>query len=492
VTKRWPALLATPIAAALFATACGGDAAPKPPNVVLLLIDTTRADHLPCYGYHRDTMPRTCRFARDAVTFTHARSVAPWTLPAHASLFTGVPPGEHGLHWGHPSVGSTNPMQVRNPEALLAERLREHGYTTVGISSNPWVGRSSNLDLGFDHFVEVWDQTSWLATWKADGLTDAQPAAQGVSITEYLFAEREVARPYFLFVSMIEPHMPYSPAEDLLGTFGGDTTLRDLMLERRGALELDLLAGAAAEDPAKLAALYDEELATVDRSVGQLLDWLKERGDYDDALVIVTSDHGEHLGEAERYSHQLSMARELLWIPLLVKFPDTRPTGSGSRGGRGARDERRVSLLDVYATILAASGAAADSREKHRWARDLGHGDAWSPRLTLAESYFSERYSRALSRRSGAFDADAHRVVRRSWFSQDERFDFVDSKAAGSAANSATSPGFRPGPEGDRALQRERAYAGELSRLSPPGIGERRVPQGDAMVQELQALGYLE
>ena len=486
----WPPVLWLVSGLLAAGLACSEREPRTPPNIVLVMLDTARADRMPCYGYGRETTPNACSLADEGLLFVDALAPAPWTLPSHASLFTGRPPGQHGLHWGHPRVGTRRPMAVQEPERLLAQRLSEAGYTTVGISNNPWVSHLSGLSGGFDHFVEVWEEreeverlyAGWPEEWKTRPNVDGLSSGKALVLAKKVFAEEQIEHPYFLFLSFVEPHMPYAPARELVGRFGGDPAIADRMRQADGSTELDLLSGAEEGDPRALGNLYDEELLTADRTLGYVFDWLEERGDFEDALIVVTSDHGEHLGEGGRYSHQLSMEPELLRIPLVLRLP------MGVAGGRAVT--RGVSLMDLYPTLLEAAGTPVGSPGRYipyRLAVDVLSGPTPSAgpgvdapgRIVISELYYSDKYLAQLARRNPDFDREAHSVVRRSWFLDGEEHRFQDAR--------------RLGPESGQAsevIRLDELYMRGLREVRPgpgaSGLGSERV------LEELKALGYLE
>ena len=377
-----------------------GCAKPEPPNIVLIVIDTARADHFSCYGYNRETTPNIDEFARDAVLYRNARAPSPWTLPSHASLFTGLPPGAHGLHWSGipaPEEGELpariSPLAPAAESRLLASVLTERGYRTVGVSNNPWISERTKLNGGFDHFV-------WRPRPRGE---DRSSADRSLRMIDAYF-EREVDRdPFFLFLNLIEPHFLYAPPQAFQGAFGGDPSI----YPERDRLELALLAGAVQFDPLDLIPLYDEELRYVDDVVGDLLDWLRDRGEYENSMIVVTSDHGELLGEQGRFSHQLSVAEELIRIPLIIKYPGNEHAGV-------AEENPMVSLTDVYETALATSGVS--DFESGKWSQDLRHMDRFSREWTISEYFFSAKYLRQLRAQNPDFDAREHEVVKRVVF----------------------------------------------------------------------------
>jgi len=317
-------------------------------DVVLIVIDTLRADHLSLYGYGRPTSPALESFARDAVVYEHAISPGTWTVPAHAALFTGRWPASSGAER---VPGGHNLALPINPELpTLAGILAERGFHSAAfVANSTYVARVLGFARGFAEFFDH----------KLGG-------ADGVRTTfvDWLQGRRDRL---FVFMNILDPHEPYDPPPPYDTLFPG----RD---PRWGTVFTNLVnAGTpiVPEMQAHFVSQYDGEVAYTDHVLGAIFDDLKRAGRYDTSLVIVTSDHGELLGEHGLAGHGLAPYEELLHVPLLVKYP-----GSSRRGERVAR---RVSTLGVFATILASVGAplppATDSRpldEEHPvWAEDV-------------------------------------------------------------------------------------------------------------------------
>jgi len=409
-----------------------GDRPPRP-DVFLVVVDTVRADHLSCYGYERETTPGIDRLARDAVLYEDARSTAPWTLPAHASMFTGLMPGRHGLHWasldrrpGRRDGGERRLPVVRRRGRLLARVLRDAGYTTIGITNNGWVGSDTGLDEGFDHFHEYFElakemraeQPGWPAEHRVpDELAD-RDAGGSVALFKKLMDERAVDGPVFASLISLAPLFPSLPGRSFRGGFDADPELLRTMRRRGGEMERSLLAGGETVSGEALARCYDETLRSVDAAVGHLLEWLRDQGLYDDALIVVTSDHGECLGEDGRYSHQLTVRRELLSVPLLVKYPGNVRAGERVSGVP-------VSVADVYPTILAAAlgdGERADGGEGDRDdergderddERDDGRDDRCDHHRFTLRRFARGRRRRRASARPGATRSGASPAIHR-------------------------------------------------------------------------------
>jgi arylsulfatase A-like enzyme len=323
-TRWWCALL---VVAALL-PACRRSRFVAPRDVVLIVIDTLRADHLPLYGYPRATAPALDRLAREAVTYGDAISPGTWTTPAHGSLFTGRWPSFHGAER---VAGDRNLAMPINPDVpTLAELLRGDGFHTVAFVANAvYVARVLGFDRGFDEFLD----------------RDLNPANRvRDAVRAWLGAHRERA---FVFMNILDPHEPYEPPPPFDTRFPGKHAAYGTMLTT-------LVYGGTAPTPEMLAhftSQYDGEIAFTDSILTEIFADLRAAGRWDDALVIVTSDHGELLGEHGLAGHGVFPYEGLVHVPLLVKYP------RGWRGGE--RVARRVSTLGVFATILESVGVAA-------------------------------------------------------------------------------------------------------------------------------------
>lgn len=333
----------------LGAAACGPDAAERP-DVVLVMIDTLRADRLGVYGYERPTSPHIDALAAEGVVFRRASAPSSWTKPSVASLFTGRLPSEHG------AVSFARDLRPELP--TLAERMAAAGYRTVGVSANfVHLRAETGLGRGFGHwqtFSVPAETEGGDAIWGDPGNRRAAPGAPAVNEqVRRALAGRDGAEPLFLYVHYMEPHSGFVPPARHRRRF-----LRDPLPEERGVAGIpsdrvvELAAGRAEAGPVerrRIRDLYDAEIAAADEAVGELLEDLKALRPSRERIVVVLSDHGEELGDHGSWFHGTTLHRELLRIPLIVW--DSR----GTRGS-GPRDEP-VDLLDVTATLLAVAGA---------------------------------------------------------------------------------------------------------------------------------------
>jgi len=342
------------------------------PNVVLIVLDTVRADHLSAYGYSHPTSPTLEAFARQAIRFTQAYSLSTWTLPAHASLFTGLYPSAHGATQQH--------LWLDDRFDTLAELLHGRGYTTAAFSGNPWVARATHMEQGFDVMQEMWGRPE-------ANETGTFPHATNRLVFDWL-ARRSRDRPFFLFVNYIEPHFPYSAPATYEAPFVDPTSTAD---ERRQAEVrwTDWYLHPPTWTPrlaALRAALYDAELSYVDAILGELLAELRRAGVYDDSIIVITSDHGENLGEHGHLDHVFSLYNTTLHVPLLLHLPQ----GAGA----GTTRTDPVQLTDVFVTLAALTGADPHPAPG---GRNLLDGTAPPDRALLAEYDFPAQALTAFS-----------------------------------------------------------------------------------------------
>ncbi len=333
--------LRTVCALAVLACLAGSSAcsdAPERPNVAILLVDTLRADRVAAWGYPRPTTPNIDAICARGVRFANATATSSWTVPSHASLFTGLYPRDHGANQEHP--------RLRPGLPTLPEILRSAGYVSYGVSGNPLVGRITGLDRGFDHFVNTVTRTG------AASRPDSHPVP---TVVRRMLAEPRDA-PFLLFVNLMDAHSPNRP---------GPLARRDFVREAP-AEQVDeaatLESGAFYAEPerdrsrvlAVMSDLYDAEVSEVDAVVGEVVEALREAGALEDTLLVVTSDHGESLGEGGHLRHAFHLSEAVLRVPLCIVPPES---SGASRAGEVR--EQDVSLVDVFATVLASAGVGS-------------------------------------------------------------------------------------------------------------------------------------
>jgi arylsulfatase A-like enzyme len=307
---------------------CGADPVP---HVLLVSLDTLRPDHLPCYGYERDTAPTLTRLAEQGAVMLHAYAPSPSTVPSHASLFTGLYPGRHRM------FNFLN--RLADDETTLAELLAAAGWRTVSVSSSVRFRAGSGFEQGFDDVVRF-DRLP--KNERSRAVTDA--------VLERLAGGDD--RPSFVFAHYFGSHEPYAAPEPYrsrwhkgLDSPVPEATSRYLQLHRWPGQDVP------PETLEYLRALYDGEIRYLDAEIARLLDGLEAAGRLDDTLVIVTSDHGEEFKEHGGLSHSAHLHEELLRVPLLVRWPAVVAAGQ--------RLEHPVELTDVLPTVLELVGVAA-------------------------------------------------------------------------------------------------------------------------------------
>ena len=327
-----------------------GTAVAGAPNVLFLILDTVRAQDLSLYGYQRQTSPEIDRFASTGVTFDRAIAPAPWTLPSHASMFTGVAPDSL-------SADFHAPLDAAVP--TIAEVLRAHGYATGGFVANlSYTTRASGLDRGFSIYRDYrvspglfLSSTFWLrkAAQKirpASGLRGALVRKPAAEVNREFFSWLPSdGTPFFAFLNYFDAHTPYKLERPF------DRKFRDRPPRYWRFKPWDRSYSEA--ELAEFRDSYNSAIAYVDAQVGELLGELERRGILRNTLVILTADHGEHLGEHGGITgHGNSLYLPLLHVPLVISYPSHVPAG--------ARVERIVSLQDIPATILELLGVSGD------------------------------------------------------------------------------------------------------------------------------------
>ncbi len=324
------------------------------PSILLVVLDTLRHDHVSYSGNvpggYTDLTPHLDELARKGIRYEKAYANAPWTLPSHASLFTGFGPHVH-LQGHNAVVRRGEALAVQEKYALpgrfltMAAVLREIGYQTLGVSQNPWVGPLTTQDYGFDHFYPLWDQASLpFPPRKGEDLELHKVTYACRYYFEKVFKPR---KPLFLFINYITCHLPYQPAwkfrRRYVPGFPPDYVLEMtshnwLLLKQQGKLE--------GEAVTYLRKLYLAEAAEVDAALGQLLELaVSKLGE--DLLIIVTSDHGECIGHHGFFDHQFNLYEDLLRVPLLITHPKLP---------KGIAVKTPVQLSDIFPTLLGLLG----------------------------------------------------------------------------------------------------------------------------------------
>lgn len=346
----------TPVACALIALlAIACTRAPEkvpPPNVVLVSIDSLRADHVHAYGYERETTPTLDAMASGGVRFETALSPTSWTLPAHITLLTGKHPEQHQV------IKSKRALAKR--AVTLAEALHDAGYATAGFVSGPYLQDVHGYAQGFD----VYD-TDVISSEPEQSRKDVTSPELVRRATAWLEDWRQTTpnKPFFLFVHFYDVHFDYVPPPPYDRMFDSEAP------EAVGGNDAydHILPGMESRDLERVLALYDGEIRWTDENLGQLLEVLENFSGAEDTLVVVTSDHGEEFLDHQWRGHSKTLYDEAIHVPLVMKYPRRIPAGQVV--------DDQVRLSDVAPTILGLAGVhhpkfGSGSKGPHR-ERDL-------------------------------------------------------------------------------------------------------------------------
>ncbi len=302
--------------------------------MLLIVVDTLRADRLGTYGYGKPTSPVLDAFAEQSLVFEQAVSPAPFTMPAMAAMLTGRYPDKTGV------VNHEREFILDCPVPTLAERFKTNGYSTSAVVSNAWLAATAmRFNRGFDEYI----------TRSNEG-KPKRAKLNANTVTTRALERMDTFKdgPSFLWVHYIDAHMPYQPPKELSALFGNPTGKSSIVETfRKGRVSPQVIFFAQDHDHEAVEAtraLYDGEIRKVDTEIGRLLNGLRERGLEDKTTVIVVSDHGEALGDHGLYfAHDFTLYDELVRVPLMVRHPDIEP----------ARIATEVTPMDIAPTLCA-------------------------------------------------------------------------------------------------------------------------------------------
>ncbi len=282
---------------------------PKRMNIILIVANTLRADHLSSYGYHRNITPNLDKFANENVKFNYAFSTSSWTNPSIASLFTGKYVPAHGL------VNSIRCGDKKHQSAILdnkhttlAESLKENGYQTIGFEANDWINSCSGYNQGFDRYNEIkWNNAK--------------------KMNKHVFKAidhiKSNSKPFFLFLHYVDPH-----------------EYQDIKIKNIPKYLQNIPDSYSPKNKLKIVK-YDYAISSFDKEIGRLFDYLKTNNLYENSMIFFIADHGEHFGEHNKKNHGMSLYNEGIHIPFIVKF-----------NGKNKINNNIISNIDIYPTIL--------------------------------------------------------------------------------------------------------------------------------------------
>jgi len=349
-------------------------------SVLFYLIDTCRADRMSMNGHDRPTTPFLEELAERGVRFAHCFSQAPWTKPSVASILTSCYPSVTGMH--------RLLDQLDSDFVTLPEALRGAGWFTVGYSANPLMGRLSNYNQGFRRFLDA-----ALVIPGGDCVNYASGSGRALNRHVLPWIETNEEWPYFLYVHSVDPHEEYEPAEEYLRLFADPG--RDPEYRRAWQALLDVktikIGNYCTAETFKKAGvevgpfvghgkdLYDADVRANDHEISRLIDALAARGELDDMIIVITSDHGEEFMEHGGTSHAYMLWNELIHVPLLVVAPGLLP--------EGLVVEAPVQSIDIYPTLLELLGVPAPEGLQGRSFAALLRGEGGGGRAIFAENH---------------------------------------------------------------------------------------------------------
>jgi arylsulfatase A-like enzyme len=493
----------------LAAAACGAcsRASEAPPNVLLISLDTLRADHLSAYGYERETSPHIDALAAAGVLFEEAVSTTSWTLPAHLSLFTGLSVSGHGIcdeRLWQPDVSGSAELPLRGTQ--LAELLRGAGYATAGFYTWKYLEPRFGLGAGFDVYerlgLSVFSHPEWskrfeelrkagksdeIRAWMAESpeLFDEQrpTAREAVDRALAWLDQRPAERPFFLFVHLFDIHDDYVPPAPFDARFTDPGYQGPINGRNVTSPDSPVHAGMEARDLAQLIALYDGEIAWVDSQVGRILERLEELGLREDTLVVLTSDHGEEFFEHGGKTHRAQLYKESVHVPLILSWPGSLPAGRRVDGPAG--------IVDVLPTVTALCGVRTPENLSGRDLAAVARGEvANAPQDYVTELVVFPPGAASPLREVGLWGPERHMLFH--FGDQGERRAEWFDRAADPAERGAGRPVAAESAEALEFAQRlERARTRLWSeRRAAPQRAEAVLPLGEEELSELEKMGY--
>jgi arylsulfatase A-like enzyme len=449
--------------AVVLVTSCTGRAT-SPDHLVLVVFDTLRADRMAIYGHNEPTTPFLESISSDLVLFERFKAIAPWTLPTHATMFTGTVPARHRAQWGS--------MRLDEDYDTLAEILAAKGFCTAGLSANPLVKPGNGIAQGFERWENVhgpWpERTEKILAHARDMIGEAD--------------SRDCRR--FLFLNLMDTHIPYNSSR-----FGPEFDVTGPGPIRNAAVKWAVSAGKrslSAEEWRQHRAAYDAAVRATDEATRRLFDLLTEAGILDDTLLVLTSDHGEGLGIHPEAGHSISVWEEQLAIPLLVRFP-VGATGGERIAGLRSQLQLTPSILDWLGIERPASLIATDNLLE----------ESTQPVFADYRSYFSEGNRRTNVRVATNHPELAARIHHQHVTYCDELKTIVGSNGGGLAFDLSSDPdeqqNLSSSPSDDR-LRRCAAVYRQLLRaqLLTPFDAEDPASDDEPDLEALRALGYVQ
>jgi arylsulfatase A-like enzyme len=449
------------------------------PNVLFVVLDAVRKDHLGPYGYERPTTPVLDDFAAEATRYDHAVAAAPWTPSSHGAMFSGQYPSTSGIYGRTPHYSDEVPH--------VAERMADRGYHTAGFSNSYHTGPEREFDRGFEYFHDILSLPRFADTMYEPSLDFARHLVDyfGKGYDDSAFQLRrlktQVRRsddPFFGFINFNSAHSPYDPPGRFKSEF-------EAYFDDWDAVDEDA-AEVVSEDAYKamlgdvevtetewdlLRCWYDGEIRYLDHLLGSLFEFLRDRGVYDETAIVVTADHGEQFGEDGLVYHQFTLAERLINVPLLVKWPEGRGPDPGT-------SDELVSLVDLAPTAIdLAGGTVPDTMDGRSLLSDGAPTEVFAeyagPNQSIRDRFRErgtefEPYLRGLQ----AVRTREHKLVR---------------------ATDGEETLYELGDLTETAVDDERRHAelaGLFDRLDPPPTDDTDGEVADHVARHLEEMGY--
>jgi arylsulfatase A-like enzyme len=298
-------------------------------NIILISIDTLRADHLGCYNYPRNTSPSIDKFRLEAILFRRCMAQSSSTLPSHASMLTSLIPSHHEAFF-------TRSQPLPDNIQTMAELLQQKGYRTISFNDGGQIAPEFGLNQGFERYVDVGPE-----------ITREDHSLRRIVNKTIPWLDQHPKEKFFLFLHTYEPHSPYKPDQKYLSLF--ESNYNGTLPQHISTKLIDQINNGEVkpneEDKQHIINTYDAEIRSMDDSFGLLMDVLKKKKLYANTLIIFTSDHGEEFGEHGRWAtHSHTLFNELLHVPLIIKLPGSK---YASR-----KVDHLVRSIDILPTVM--------------------------------------------------------------------------------------------------------------------------------------------
>lgn len=461
---------------------------PSGPNVILISIDSLRADHLSCYGYPRKTSPNLDALAQSGVLFETSVSTTSWTLPSHAAMLTGLPDVVHGA--------TDIDKWLDGSRVTLAEKFKDAGYATGGFFSGPFLHPGYGFAQGFDQYIDCSTYGDDVVKSKDIGaaldlMHEKAPKEQNNErVLENVGAwiDKSDGKPFFLFVHLWDVHYDWTPP----AAYDKFTDPRyDGPLDGTGITAIDWkTVGRADRDIQHLRDLYDGEILWTDHVIGRLLAKLKAAGLDDNTIIAVTADHGDEFFEHDGFTHRNTLHEEVVRTPLIIRGP----AGGQLPGERslppGTRVKEQAAVYDVAPTLLALAGLPPFPVAEGRSLLPAVHGRRVRPTEATPESLLVGDLQAANAKHFFfSLRHDTWKIIVDWEIGKHFVYDLVNDP--GEQRPLAESDYPLPPAELDALCRDARQRLSKLASRLPP-IGDRDTPSLPAMQEKhLRSLGYL-